>query len=81
VRLHKVVNRVHQGTTYYRWVLSVPPRSVRDLGWVDGQELSVLVRGSILWIQPAVRHRAGGPVPRRQTLANSIERMERAGLE
>jgi hypothetical protein len=81
VRLHKVINRVHQGTTYYRWVLSVPPRSVRELGWVDGQELSVLVRGSTLSIQPAARFRASGLGPRRQALSDSIERMERASRD
>ena len=78
MRLQKVINRVHRGTTYYRWVLSVSPKSVRELGWVGGQELSVLVRGSTLWIQPAIRSRPSGPTPRRQDLAASIERMERA---
>lgn len=53
MRLRKVVNRVYQGTTYYRWVLSLPPRNVRDLGWVDGQPLQTTVRGSVLWIEPA----------------------------
>jgi hypothetical protein len=81
VRLHKVINRVHEGTTYYRWVLSVPPRSVRDLGWVDGQELAVQVRGSILWIQPGMKARPVGRGPRRQAFADSLERMERASRE
>ncbi len=57
MRLRKVVNRVYEGTTYYRWVLSVPPKNVRDLGWVDGQELATVVRGSTLWIEPSVRPR------------------------
>ncbi|HKV90799.1 MAG TPA: hypothetical protein VJQ43_06360 [Thermoplasmata archaeon] len=55
MRIHKVINRVHEGTTYYRWVLSVPPKNVRDLGWVDGQELETIVRGTSLWVQPSVR--------------------------
>lgn len=55
MRLHKVVNRVYEGTTYYRWILSVPPKRIRELGWTDGQELDALVRGSSLWIQPALR--------------------------
>lgn len=55
MRIHKVINRVHEGTVYYRWVLSVPPKNVRDLGWVDGQELEMVVRGTSLWVQPAVR--------------------------
>jgi hypothetical protein len=54
MRIHKVVNRVYEGTTYYRWVLSVPPRDVRELGWVDGQELEATVRGSTLTIAPAL---------------------------
>ncbi|HZY69453.1 MAG TPA: hypothetical protein VFF67_00540 [Thermoplasmata archaeon] len=55
MRLHKVVNRVWEGTTYYRWIVSIPPKRVRDLGWVDGQELEAVVRGSTLWIEPAIR--------------------------
>ena len=62
MRIHKVINRVHEGTVYYRWVVSVPPKNVRDLGWVDGQELETVVRGNSLWIQPAVRR-----APRRRS--------------
>jgi hypothetical protein len=59
MRLHKVINRVHEGTVYYRWVLSVPPKRVREAGWVDGQELEAVVSGSRIWIQPAIRSRPG----------------------
>lgn len=60
MRLHKVVNRVYEGTVYYRWVLSVPPKSVRELGWVDGQELQASVRGASLVVEPARRSPTGG---------------------
>ncbi len=55
MRLHKVVNRVYGGVTYYRWVVTLPPKRVRELGWANGQELEVAVRGSTLWIQPSTR--------------------------
>lgn len=55
MRLHKVVNRVYEGTTYYRWVVSLPPKRIRELGWTDGQELEAVVRGSSLWVQPSLR--------------------------
>jgi hypothetical protein len=55
MRLHKVVNRVYEGTTYYRWTVTISPKRVRELGWTDGQELETVVRGSSLWIQPALR--------------------------
>ena len=59
MRLHKVVNRIYEGTTYYRWVVSIPPKRVRELGWAAGQELEAVVRGSSLWIQPALRTAPG----------------------
>jgi hypothetical protein len=59
VRLHKVINRVYEGKVYYRWVLSISPADVKDLGWVDGQELEMAVEGSGLWVQPSLRAREG----------------------
>jgi hypothetical protein len=58
VRIHKVTNRRYQGTTYYRWVVSIAPRKIRDLGWVNGQELEAVVQGSTLAIRPAIRPRS-----------------------
>ena len=69
MKLHKVVNRVYQGTTYYRWTVSIPPKRIRELGWTDGQELDVVVRGSTLWIQLAHREVPG----RRDRPADSLE--------
>jgi antitoxin component of MazEF toxin-antitoxin module len=69
MRLHKVVNRVYEGTTYYRWIVSIPPKRVRELGWTDGQELEVVVRGPSIWIQPLVRALPG----RRERPAESLE--------
>ena len=69
MRLHKVVNRVYEGTTYYRWVISLPPKRVRELGWTNGQELEALVRGSSLWIQPTLRPAAG----RRERISRALE--------
>ncbi|HEV8050203.1 MAG TPA: hypothetical protein VGP88_06375 [Thermoplasmata archaeon] len=74
MRLHKVVNRKYQGTVYYRWVLSVPPKSVRELGWVDGQELEVTVRGSVLSISPALHLRTGRPGWQPGSLEEGIQR-------
>jgi hypothetical protein len=69
VRVHKVINRVYEGKVYYRWVLSVSPKDVRELGWTDGQQLETTVRGSILWVQPAAHPR----VRRRRASAESLE--------
>lgn len=75
MRIHKVINRVHEGTVYYRWVLSIPPKQVRDLGWVNGQEVEGLVRGSSLWIQPDVRPRPRHRATSKKQLEDAVERM------
>lgn len=69
MRLHKVVNRVYAGTTYYRWVVSIPPKRVRELGWTDGQELEAVVRGGALWVQPSLKALVG----RRALPAGALE--------
>jgi hypothetical protein len=75
VRIHKVVNRVHKGTVYYRWVMTVSPKEVRALGWVDGQQLETVVRGSSLWIQPSVRSPPRAPRSSAKATEESLERM------
>jgi antitoxin component of MazEF toxin-antitoxin module len=74
VRLHKVVNRVYEGTTYYRWVVSIPPKRVRELGWTDGQELEATARGSVLWVQPVIRAYSGRRVRPADALEEELRR-------
>ena len=69
MRARKVVNRVYQGRTYYRWLLSIPPKAIQQLGWVDGQTLKTYVRGSSLTIEPGV---SSGP-PRRGIRSSDLE--------
>ena len=69
MRARKVVNRVFRGTTYYRWIVSVSPKDIERLGWVDGQPLQSFVRGSSLVLEPAV---GAGPA-RRATVASGLE--------
>jgi len=73
MRLRKVVNRVYEGTTYYRWVLSLPPKNVRELGWVDGQELQTVVRGGTLWVEPSFSARTTRRSRRAGTLESEIQ--------
>ncbi|MGI0071399.1 MAG: hypothetical protein ACRECT_04945 [Thermoplasmata archaeon] len=74
MRIHKVINRTYEGTVYYRWVLSVPPKRVRELGWVDGQELEAMVHGSTLSVQPSLRPRPGRRPERASGLTEEMQR-------
>ena len=53
MKLHKVVNRVYRGKTYYRWILMVPPATVKELGWREGEEMRMEARGRVLKVVPA----------------------------
>jgi antitoxin component of MazEF toxin-antitoxin module len=74
MRLHKVINRELEGTVYYRWVLSIPPKEVKELGWVDGQELETAVSGTSLSIRPSVRPRPVGRHASSKSLDDAIAR-------
>ena len=76
MRIRKVVNRVYEGKLYYRWLLSVPPRQIGELGWVDGQALETSVRGKSLWIRPSPRVRPGRRPRSVKDLAEPIARRE-----
>ena len=52
MKLHKVVNREYRGKTYFRWILMVPPKVVGELGWREGEEIAMEVRGRTLKVQP-----------------------------
>ena len=68
MKLHKVVNREYRGKTYYRWILMVPPKVVGELGWREGEEIAMEVRGRALKVHPVeeegtTRRRAARPAP------------------
>ena len=52
VKLHKIVNREYRGKTYYRWLLMVPPWLVYELGWREGEQVAMEVRGRALRVEP-----------------------------
>jgi antitoxin component of MazEF toxin-antitoxin module len=74
MRLHKVINREVEGVVYYRWVLSIPPKDVKDLGWVDGQELETTVTGTALSVRPSERPRPVGRHASSKSLDEAIAR-------
>lgn len=74
MRARKVINRSFRGTTYYRWILSVSPKDIQKLGWVDGQPLKAVVRGATLWIEPAAGVSPSRKSGRSSALEGSIRR-------
>jgi antitoxin component of MazEF toxin-antitoxin module len=74
MKLHKLINRVHRGKTYYRWVVTLPPRRIREIGWFAGQTLQAEVRGDALVL------RAAPPAPRPRGRSRAAQISEAARL-
>jgi len=55
VKLQRHLNRRFAGREYAKWVVVLPPRIVRELGWKEGQDLKIQVDGKTLRMRPFVR--------------------------
>ncbi|MCI4357958.1 MAG: hypothetical protein L3J95_01720 [Thermoplasmata archaeon] len=51
MKLQRVVNLKAYDKTYYKWLLSLPPTLVEQLGWSEGDELVGEARMGVLRIQ------------------------------
>jgi hypothetical protein len=57
VKLQKQLSRHFGGREYAKWVVVLPPKIVKELGWNEGLELRVDVEGRSLRLKPASRTR------------------------
>ena len=51
LRLQKQKTREIKGKEYFRWTVVIPPATVRELQWKEGQELRERVKGKRLVIE------------------------------
>jgi len=52
VKLQKQLSRHFGGREYAKWVVVLPPKLVKQLGWREGMELLAEIDGKGLWIGP-----------------------------
>jgi len=55
VKLQKQLSRHFGGREYAKWVVVLPPKLVKQLGWREGMELSAVIDGKGLRIGPSAR--------------------------
>jgi len=53
VKLQKQLSRHFGGREYAKWVVVLPPKIVKQLGWREGMELMAERDGKGLWIGPS----------------------------
>jgi len=52
VRLQRQLSRRFGGKAYPKWVIVLPPKLVKELGWKEGQYLRAEIDGKGLRIRP-----------------------------
>lgn len=52
MKLQKQLSRKAEGKEYAKWVIVVPPSKVEELGWKEGEDLKVVVKGEKLVLKP-----------------------------
>lgn len=57
MKLQKQLSRHFAGKEYPKWVVVLPPKIVRELGWKEGLELRGEVDGRALRLVPATKTR------------------------
>jgi len=60
VRLQRQLNRRAKGKEYSKWLVVIPPDMVEKLGWREGEELELDVRGDELRLQRVRQAKQGG---------------------
>jgi len=51
MKLQKLKHSIYKGTEYYKFVLNIPNEVIEKLGWVEGQEVALEVKGKTLLLK------------------------------
>lgn len=53
MKLQRQLSRRVGGKEYPKWVVTIPPSQIAELGWHEGEELEAEVRGEALLLVPS----------------------------
>lgn len=67
MKLQKQLSRKTEGIEYAKWVIVVPPTTVKKLGWKEGAELDTEVKKNRLVIMPAEKKEKIQPSAKRSS--------------
>ena len=57
MKLQKQLSRKIKGKSYPKYVMTIPPKNIEELGWQKGIELDVRVKDNKLIIEPKAKER------------------------
>ncbi len=51
MRLQRSLSRRYHGKDYAKWIIVIPPKQVRELGWEEGDDLEAVTKGHALIVR------------------------------
>jgi bifunctional DNA-binding transcriptional regulator/antitoxin component of YhaV-PrlF toxin-antitoxin module len=54
VKLQKQLSRKFEGKEYPKYVVTIPPKQIEEVGWKEGIELEATVRNGRITLKPKV---------------------------
>ncbi len=52
MRLQKRLSRIVDGKEYAKWIIVIPPTTIENIGWQEGEWLTEEIKGNSLLIRP-----------------------------
>jgi bifunctional DNA-binding transcriptional regulator/antitoxin component of YhaV-PrlF toxin-antitoxin module len=59
MQLQKRLSRAYKGKDYPKWIVTIPPKLIKLLGWKEGQELEANIELGRLILNKKVSERTG----------------------
>lgn len=54
MKLQKQLSRKVEGKEYPKWVVTIPPEKIKEVGWKEGTELDVDVKENKITLKPKI---------------------------
>jgi len=55
MKLQKHLSRKIGNTVYSKWVITIPPKKIKEASWREGEEFEATVKGRTLILKPKER--------------------------
>lgn len=52
MKLQKHLSRKIGNAVYSKWIITIPPKKVKEVGWKEGQELEAIIKNGIIVLKP-----------------------------
>ena len=55
MKLQKQLSRKIGNVIYSKWVITVPSKKIKEVGWKEGQELEAKIKNGVIILKPKVK--------------------------